>query len=81
MAQGQAAGTAAALAVARRCTTREVKIAELQDALTAQGVEIGRTLADPDAALLERIGTLPLEEADVKEDYESLAKSETAWIR
>lgn len=38
---GEAAGTAMALALRQRCTTREVDVPQLQDALRAQGAYLG----------------------------------------
>ena len=50
MVQGQAAGTAAALAAARGCSPRDLAVNELQDALRAQGA-----LLTPDDSPGERI--------------------------
>ena len=44
MAQGQAAGTAAAMAVRLGRDVREVQMSQLQDLLVEQGAEIGRRL-------------------------------------
>lgn len=40
IATGQAAGTAAALALKQKKTTRQLRVAELQEALRSQGVVI-----------------------------------------
>jgi hypothetical protein len=44
MAQGQAAGTAAALAARKNVNPREVDIHELQELLIADGCEVGQGL-------------------------------------
>jgi len=49
MALGQAAGTAAGLAVKGACTVREIDVARLQAILQASGVRLGRD-GDPDTA-------------------------------
>jgi len=81
MAQGQAVGTAAALAVRRRRSVRDLNTSDLQDILVAQGAEIGRTLHDADPAIIDRIGLLPREEPETTGDYDVVTQTETAWIR
>ena len=56
MAEGQAVGTAAALAVSRRAAPRDVPIRQLQDRLIEQGAELRQTLGEPNRELMERIG-------------------------
>jgi hypothetical protein len=80
MAQGQAVGTAAALAVRRRCGVREVPIAELQDVLAAQGAEFGRTLGEPNWAAIEEIGQLPLGDDATTGDRDAASSGATAWL-
>jgi hypothetical protein len=58
MAEGQAVGTAAALAVAGGVAPRDVPIRHLQDTLIEQGAELRQSLGEPDAALMERIGSI-----------------------
>jgi hypothetical protein len=58
MAEGQAVGTAAALAVAGRVGPREVPIRTLQDRLIERGAELRQGLGEPDRALMERIGSI-----------------------
>lgn len=58
MAQGQAAGTAAALGVARNLTPREVSYSALRDRLRQDGAQLRETLPPVDPVLIERYGTL-----------------------
>jgi FAD-dependent oxidoreductase family protein len=57
MAQGQAAGTAAALA-APGGQVRDVKTGVLQDRLVADGAELRQSLGEPDQSTLDRIGSI-----------------------
>jgi hypothetical protein len=59
MAQGQAVGTAAALAVKRGAAPRDVPIRELQATLIAQGAELRQTLGEPNWQAIEEVGQLP----------------------
>ena len=59
MAQGQAVGTAAALAVKRGATPRDVPIRELQATLIAQGAELRQTLGEPNWEAIDEVGQLP----------------------
>jgi len=59
MAQGQAVGTAAALAVRRGVAPREVPIRELQATLIAQGAELRQSLGEPNWSAIEEVGQLP----------------------
>jgi FAD dependent oxidoreductase len=59
MAQGQAVGTAAALAVRRGVSSRDVPLRELQATLIAQGAELRQTLGEPNWAAIEEVGQLP----------------------
>ena len=81
MAQGQAAGTAAALAVKQHTSVREVPIATLQAALAAQGAEIGRTLGGPDHRAIEKIGQMPFNEPATTGDNDAASSVASAWIR
>ena len=81
MGQGQAAGTAAALAVRRAAGVREVSVAEIQDTLAAQGAEIGRTLEPPNRKAIEEVGQLPLEEEESTGDRDAASSTQQAWIR
>ena len=83
MGQGQAAGTAAALAVQRRCAVRAVPIRDIQNLLIDQGAELGQSLAEPDEELIERIGILPVGDADndgLTDDSTDAKQLEGAWI-
>ncbi len=81
MAQGQAAGTAAALAVRQGVDVRELDIRALQDRLVDQGAELGATLGEPDQAAIEECGQLPFEEPSSTGENDSLSAEEYAWIR
>jgi hypothetical protein len=81
MAQGQAAGTAAALAVRHGCSPREIGIRLLQETLIAQGAELGQTLGEPDPELIERIGVLPWKEPQTEGDRDRVSQAENAWIK
>jgi hypothetical protein len=59
MAQGQAVGTAAALAVRRGVSVRDVPTQVLQDTLMEQGAEIGATLGPPNQQAIDEVGQLP----------------------
>jgi hypothetical protein len=84
MGQGQAAGTAAALAVARRRTVRDLQIRDIQNLLIDQGAELGQGLAEPDPEIIERIGVLPIGDADhdgLTDDSAESRQLEGAWIK
>ncbi|MDW5330760.1 FAD-dependent oxidoreductase [Plantactinospora sp. KLBMP9567] len=59
MAQGQAAGTVAALAAARDKDPREVPYSSLRNRLRHDGAQLRETLPPADPALIERYGALP----------------------
>ncbi|MES2696881.1 MAG: FAD-dependent oxidoreductase [Verrucomicrobiota bacterium] len=80
MGQGQAVGTAAALAVKARKSVRDISIATLQDTLVAQGAEIGRTLGEPNWAAIEEVGQLPFDEPPTTGDNDTVSAVETAWV-
>ncbi len=61
MALGQAAGTAAALAVGQAVTPRQLDVAALRSRLIDQGVELRQTLGEPNAEIIERLGRVPLD--------------------
>jgi len=81
MAQGQAAGTAAAMALFRGSSVRDVPIAALQARLIEQGAEIGQSLSEADPAIIESIGLLPKEEPPSTGDTDPVSMMETAWVR
>jgi hypothetical protein len=80
MGQGQAAGTAAALAVRLRCSVRELSIGLLQDTLALQGAEIGRTLGEPDWRAIEEVGQLPFDEPPTSGNQDAVSVASEAWI-
>jgi hypothetical protein len=81
MAEGQAAGTAAALAVRRKGSPRDVPIRDLQNTLIDQGAELRQSLEDPDPAIIEKIGQLPKAEPGTTGDRDDASKGVMAWIR
>jgi hypothetical protein len=80
MGQGQAAGTAAALAVQRRSSVRDLSIVALQDILAAQGAEFGRTLTGPDQRAIDEVGQLPFDEPPTTGDRDAASSSQLAWV-
>lgn len=81
MAQGQAVGTAAALAVRSGKGLREIDIQTLQARLIKQGAEIGRSVGEPDWAAIDEVGQLPLEEPPSTGDRDEASSTVQAWIR
>lgn len=81
MAQGQAVGTAAAMAVQQRIAVRDVSIRQLQHRLIDQGAELGQALAEPDPEIIERIGLLPKEEPLSSGEADPVSMVETAWVK
>lgn len=80
MAQGQAAGTAAALAVGQRADVREISTNFLQDLLVRQGAEIGETLGEPNQEAIEQIGQLPFDEPPTTGESDPVSASASAWV-
>lgn len=80
MAQGQAAGTAAALAVRDGVSPREVRIDELQGTLIDQGAELRQTLGEPDPELIRTVGKLPLDEPTTSGEHDAASQDGNAWI-
>ncbi|HRE79602.1 MAG TPA: FAD-dependent oxidoreductase [Opitutaceae bacterium] len=80
MGQGQAVGTAAALAVRQGVSLRQLSIQSLQDTLAAQGAEFGRTVGDPDWAAIEEVGQLPFDEPPTTGDKDSASSVGSAWV-
>lgn len=81
MGQGQAIGTAAAMAVSTGRSVRELDTLELQDTLMSQGAEIGQSLGEPDWEAIERLGQLPLEEPPSSGEGDAISSGANAWIR
>jgi len=80
MAEGEAAGIAAALASTQGCDIRSVPVRELQDRLIAAGAELGQSLGEPNHAAIEAFGQLPMEEPPTEGDCDPVAASESAWV-
>lgn len=80
MGQGQAVGTAAALAATQQCSVRNLSVAQLQDTLAAQGAEIGRTIGEPDWAAIETVGQLPFDEPPTTGDKDAASSMRSAWV-
>jgi hypothetical protein len=79
--QGQAAGTAAALAVKASIPVRDVPTPKLQETLAAQGAEFGRTVGEPNWAAIEEIGQLPLEEPPTTGDRDPVTAGSSSWVK
>ena len=80
MAQGQAAGTVAALAVRGGLSPRAVDIGEVQAVLQQQGAEIGKTLEPPNKALIKEVGQLPFEEPPTSGEDDDASRGAGAWV-
>lgn len=80
MAEGQAAGTAAALAVRSGCDIRSVDIDTLQTILQENGAEIGRTIGEPDRDAIEAVGQLPLDDDEDQTDDSSQMVDARGWV-
>lgn len=79
--QGQAAGTAAALAVKAKIPVRKVPISQLQDLLAAQGAEFGRTIGAPNQKAIDEVGQLPFDEPPTTGDKDPVTAGEASWVR
>lgn len=79
--QGQAAGTAAALAVKAGRGVRAVAISHLQDTLAAQGAEFGRTVGGPNQQAIDEVGQLPFDEPPTTGDKDPVTAGEGSWVR
>ncbi|MFO7937218.1 MAG: FAD-dependent oxidoreductase [Kiritimatiellia bacterium] len=79
MGMGEAAGVAAVMALSSGCSVRELDVGNLQNALQFQGVELGRTLENPNAELIDKIGQLPLVEDAHSDEYDGVKNSEY-WL-
>lgn len=80
MGQGQAAGTAAALAVKRGVGVRDVAIAQLQETLVAQGAEIGRSVGPVNQQAIDEVGQLPFDEPPTTGDKDAASAASGAWV-
>lgn len=81
MAQGQAAGTAAALACAAGyADVREVHHVVVQDQLAQEGAEFGQGLVDSDPAAVAGWPVLPFDEEVTTGDRDAASSSAAAWL-
>jgi len=80
MAQGQAVGTAAALAVAKGVTPRDINITKLQKTLIDQGVELRQSLEKPDPSVIERIGKFPKEYQPTSGESDEATQVKDNWV-
>lgn len=81
MGQGQAVGTAAAMAVAAGKSVRELNTADLQDRLVSQGAEIGQSVGEPDWQAIEEVGQLPMDEPETEGDRDAASSTTAAWLK
>ncbi len=81
MAQGQAVGTAAALAVKDRLSPRDIDIKRLQGLLIEQGAELRQTIGESNYEMIEKIGQLPKNEPPTTGDHDTASQSVQAWIK
>ncbi|MBO9626718.1 MAG: FAD-dependent oxidoreductase [Microbacterium sp.] len=81
MAQGQAAGTAAALAARDGVSVREVDAEALRAVLVEQGAEIGTTLTPPDPEEIDGWPLLPQEAEQTTGERDTATTGEAAWVR
>lgn len=80
MAQGQAVGTAAALAVQDGIGIRDLKIRTVQNRLIEQGVELRQSLDEINPELIDEIGKLPDDEPPTTGDRDVISQQADAWI-
>jgi hypothetical protein len=81
MAQGEAAGTAAAMSIKSNINVRQLNISKLQEQLNVQNVEFGQSIGEPNTEIIERIGQLPFDEPPTTGDNDELAKKDNSWVR
>lgn len=81
MGQGEAIGTAAALAVKGKTSLRELNINELQNQLRKQGAEFGETVGGPNQEAIDKFGQLPLEEEPTTGDRDQTTSSVKHWVK
>lgn len=80
MAQGEAAGTTAAIAVRRGVAARQLDASEVRQTLMKQGAEVGQTVGPPNFEAIEQVGQLPLDEPISTDDASIVQKETGAWL-
>ena len=80
IAQGQAAGTAAALAVRKRSDLRDLNPRLVQEVLRQQGAEIGESFGEPNQEVIDQIGQLPLDEPASTGNGDDVSRQDASWI-
>jgi hypothetical protein len=81
MAQGQAVGTAAALAVKAKKSPRDISASLLRNTLIDQGAELRQSLGDPNREAIELIGQLPKDEPPTTGDRDAASQGVHAWVK
>jgi len=80
MAEGQAAGTAAAIAIKEKQELREISINNLKNTLIDQKAELRETLEPIDQSLIEKIGQLPKEKEVTTGERDLASSGVQSWI-
>ncbi|HRL13814.1 MAG TPA: FAD-dependent oxidoreductase, partial [Aggregatilineales bacterium] len=81
MAQGQAVGTVAALAVNARKSPRDVPASVLRNTLIDQGAELRQSLGEPNQEAIALIGQLPKDEPPTTGDRDAASQGVHAWVK
>lgn len=81
MAQGQAVGTAAALAVKAKKSPRDVSASLLRNTLIDQGAELRQSLGEPNWEAIEVVGQLPKDEPPTTGDGDAASQGVHAWVK
>ena len=80
MAEGQAAGTAAAISIKEKKELREININNLKNTLIDQKAELRETLEPIDQNLIDEIGQLPKEKEETDGERDKASSGVQAWI-
>lgn len=81
MGQGEAVGTAAALAIKNRSSVRNLNSQQLQDQLDAQGAEFGQSIGTPNQKAIDEYGQLPMEEPPTEGEMDEATADQKHWIK
>ncbi len=81
MGQGEATGTAAAMAVKGRKAIRDISIEGLQDQLHLQGAEFGQSIGEPNQRAIDEYGQLPMEEPPTEGEMDAVTTDQKHWIK